>query len=492
MKKSALIMMLACGVMLSACSGGGGDEVKQNPPTPSDPNSNPVTPGVVSFMPSLTAMTRATETAFELGDRIGVFAMKAATGDNRAIIASSGNYAQNVQYTYSGSKFTSTDGIRLPDEGKLFYVAVYPYQSQAANQFDFEVKTDQTSATSFTASDLCSASTDATDEKEVALKFNHRLSLVILNLTGDGWTSSNLRVKMKNVYTRAAVDLNNLTFTGCGTRRDVTCSPNGTNSYKVILPPQSISRGETMLVVEMNGKEYKLNTTGNLDFHSGKKYDYTINMSANGDVVIFTGDINPWEVEERFNNVIPEEIKDEMEPYIPFYGGTTPPNIEGTVFVDPFSTVYCQDYGNGGYAPGDIVTSEYIRFQNQNMIYNTLDMDEVSVNGNSSQSGSGAFISGSGDNFTVFFNTVGQSYGISTKTALIISGTKTPTGIADLKYAFVMVEKGSDPNNRLMKEGVFRVFMDGDGISPYTSWPGSYVPRRASGNSALTIYSFNK
>lgn len=38
-----------------------------------------------------------------------------------------------------------------------------------------------------------------------------------------------------------------------------------------------------------------------------------------------------------------------------------------------------------------------------------------------------------------------------------------------------MVEKGYDPNEVLMKEGVFRVFKDQDGLSINTSWPSRSI-----------------
>lgn len=53
-----------------------------------------------------------------------------------------------------------------------------------------------------------------------------------------------------------------------------------------------------------------------------------------------------------------------------------PPNVEGAYYIDPFVVVYCEDYGKGGYAPGDKVSSETIRFTNQNHNYNTLDFEE--------------------------------------------------------------------------------------------------------------------
>ena len=86
-----------------------------------------------------------------------------------------------------------------------------------------------------------------------------------------------------------------------------------------------------------------------------------------------------------------------------------------------------------------------------------------------SYSGDGVFISGTGNDFTIFFNSIGVDHGIDTKIALVVSGTKTDNGIKDLYYAFVMVEKGDDPSGKLMAEGVFRVFKDEDGLSTSAS-----------------------
>ena len=58
---------------------------------------------------------------------------------------------------------------------------------------------------------------------------------------------------------------------------------------------------------------------------------------------------------------------------------------------------------------------------------------------------------------------------------MVISGTKSTSGIQNLQYAAIMVEKGDDPNNELMKEGVFRVFKDQDGLSINTSWPSRSI-----------------
>lgn len=172
--------------------------------------------------------------------------------------------------------------------------------------------------------------------------------------------------------------------------------------------------------------------------------------------------------DERFDNVIPEDIP--ISPYIDIYRGFNPPNVEGVYSVKPLTTVHCEDYGNGGFAPGTQVNPIVIRLHGQDKSNNTINYEHYTENSDSYSKGDGAFISGYGNYFTVFFNTIGESHGIQTKTALVISGEKSSNGIKNLRYAFVMVEKGSDPSNLLMREGVFRVFKDGDYISEPCSW----------------------
>ena len=203
--------------------------------------------------------------------------------------------------------------------------------------------------------------------------------------------------------------------------------------------------------------------------------DYLVIILKDGTVIRLLIAEKGDAVDPRLTEVVPADVIEKIGPYIHIYSGVNPPNISGAYLIDPFVTVYCEDYGNGGFAPGAKVASEVVRFSNFNNTDNTLDYDSYS--GSSTESGKGAFISGDGKNFTAFFNTEGESSGIYTKTALVISGTLTLSGIKNLEYAFIMVKKGSDPNNKLMNEGIFRVFKDEDGLSVNTTWsPSSSAP----------------
>ena len=184
-----------------------------------------------------------------------------------------------------------------------------------------------------------------------------------------------------------------------------------------------------------------------------------------------------FETPKRFTQVVPDDIRKTMDPYITIYDGNNPPNIEGRYIMDPPEIVFDN---TGSYKAGDYnFNSVYFRISNQNTVTNTLDYEEKEI-GNGiviSQSyGKGAFISGEGNNFSVFFNTTGvthiDGYSVNTTHALVLSGTKESKGISNLRYAFVIVDKDGDINDKLMDKGDFRVFKDRDGWSEFVvNWP---------------------
>ena len=424
----------------------------------------------VSFTASMKNLSRATETEFEENDKIAVYAVQEDESGN-TILRSSGNYADFVTYTYQGGKFVNEQGIVCPSDFGVRYFAIYPSTAGAnVPTSKFYVKTDQSASGQYTLSDYCTAVSDVTMEKNVNLIFSHRMSHVIVNLEGEGIGAGIPTVKLNNVNTGCNIDLNANTFTAFESRNTVYCTDNGTNSYKAIIVPQTIKKGSSFITVVLNGKEFVLDAESDIVLGSGKQQVFNL-VIKNGEIVSFTGSILPWGTEdERIEQVVPDDIRQKMEPYIPIYDGTNPPNVEGCYLIEPFETVYCEDYGNGGYEPGRLMVPNYIKLSSQSKD-NTIDMEECSSDFDTYSIGEGAFISGEGKNFTIFFNTIGTSSGIPYRTALLLSGTKATDGIKNLRYAFVMVEKGDDPGNQLMKEGVFRVFQDKDGMSYSDTWP---------------------
>ena len=450
-----LMLAMASAALVASCSSNG-EEVRPDQKQES-----------VSFTASMKTLSRATETSFEENDQIIVYAVK--DEGNGTELKASGNYANYVKYTYRGNKFVNDQGIVRPTEFGVRYFAMYPNTITSVPTFRFNVKTAQGASGQYTMSDLCTAVSDVTTAKEVNLIFSHRLSHVVVNLQGEALGTGTATVKLNNVNTGCNVDLNANTFTAYESRSTVYCADNGTNSYKAIIVPQTIETGSPFLTVTLNGKEHTLKATSDINLTSGKQQVFNLTINKD-EIVSFTGNILPWgEEDERIAQVIPDDIRQKMEPYIPIYDGVNPPNVEGCYLLDPMVAVYMEDYD------GDLSElqwmGEYINLTNQNKNDNTIDMEELTADGESYSIGQGAVIVGEGNNFSILFNTEGTNSGIYNRTALLLSGTKSAEGIQNLQYAFVMVEKGDDPEGILMEEGVFRVFKDRDEISYYTSWP---------------------
>lgn len=150
------------------------------------------------------------------------------------------------------------------------------------------------------------------------------------------------------------------------------------------------------------------------------------------------------------------------------YEGKTPPNIEGTYYLNDLNCIFdnsqTPELGKGwsGY---------HYRFYDQDSKKLTVSVDSESDSGQDAASGIGSFISGNGHEFSAFFQTAGESAGISYKTVDIISGTKTNDGIINWQHCFIMTEKGSDPLNKLIEVGTSRIFTEGDKLAATASLP---------------------
>lgn len=161
-----------------------------------------------------------------------------------------------------------------------------------------------------------------------------------------------------------------------------------------------------------------------------------------------------------------------LDPYMPIYEGDTPPNIEGCYLA---STVMLEYSNVSGDYVGKTFADHYIKFSNQDMVNNTVDYESLQFGseGTAHDYSIDSYVTGSDNNFTVFFNIYGTyDDGVTTyKMAYAISGTVTNNGIVDYHDGLCMLEK-NDPNDILVDVGAIRVFKDSDGMAYRTSWPG--------------------
>lgn len=457
MKKQYLYLGLLLGLM--GCS--------QNEPISQAPKSEGV-----SFTSSIGISSRATDTEFEEGDEISVFGVEM----NQNPVSS-----DNIKYIYQKKGFVAENiPVYYPEDGSpLSFCAIYPYNESISYNYDFSVKLDQSEGTNYTKSDLMVAKTDFTTDLTPHLQFRHRLSSVLIEIKNELKNFEIASVQLSEFATSLRYDIEADNIISIDDVDNLTMAHDN-GYYKVVFPPQTKVANVPFIVVNGTNTEtgetlsFTWNLKKNTNFKSGIRHQYQLFITSTGLLIEDKGteyieaDITPWIEPDDIEAIVTPEILDSLVQYMPIYRGDTPPMIEGAYLMEPYTAVYCQDYGHGGYEPGHVCISEQIRFYNQNNETLTLDFEEKSSISNSK--GYGSFISGSGNNFTVYFDSEGQSNGIYTKMADVYSGTITTDGIKDLYHAFVMVEKGDDPNHILMDEGVFRLFYDSDGLASNYPW----------------------
>lgn len=220
----------------------------------------------VSFTPSVAEKTRATDILFETGDAISVFASTAPASSGW------GNYADNVPYSYLNTQFVASGtGIEKPESDGIYYFAIYPYSANYNSEhFTFSVKENQAAAASYTLSDLMTATTEtATTDRQVPLKFTHRLSKIVINMNGSDIPSGDITLKLVNVFTDVDADISKQTFIATGSKGSVTMAGNGTNSKKVILPPQNFAKGYTLCKLNAGDSEYDVSLSDDISLLPG-------------------------------------------------------------------------------------------------------------------------------------------------------------------------------------------------------------------------------
>ena len=88
---------------------------------------------------------RATETTFETGDAIGVYAA-VRMSSAPATLKTSGNYADNKRFVWNGSQFVADgDANEIAAGYETDYYAYYPYREDMGNplDYDFSIQGDQ-------------------------------------------------------------------------------------------------------------------------------------------------------------------------------------------------------------------------------------------------------------------------------------------------------------------------------------------------------------
>ena len=280
----ALLCCMSCG--------GSGDPAVPDTPTPDKPTDK--LPISIS-----TSITRATETAFESGDKVGLFVVNRNTDGSAATLNTSGNYVDNMLYTYTNVWTPATEIYWKDDKTHADFYLYYPYRQQveSVTAMPFSTKADQSAEADYKAGDLLIGSTlnVAPALSAVRIEARHVMSQVDIRLkAGAGFTEStlaaaNVRVSLNNIRTDATVDLATAAVMPTGTASTITPYNDG-SAYHAIIVPQQVAEGN-LITVNVDGSDYNLSKA--FTFQSGKRHTFTVTVDKTSSGMNVT--IGAWE-----------------------------------------------------------------------------------------------------------------------------------------------------------------------------------------------------
>lgn len=292
-------------IFLLACSSGAENGVDDEPTPP-----QPEKPTVRIPIGISTYITRVTETAFESGDRIGLYVVNRNDDGSHNDLKPSDNYVDNMRYTYSYNTWTPDETVYWKDDKTCadFYL-YYPYQAAHVNENPvvFKVEADQSNANSYKNSDVIIGSTMnvAPSQTTVYIASKHVMSQVIIDLKpGEGFTdaslaASDVKVKLNIPAVSANIDLATgkvepiMNYDG----ESLTMTPmtpyNDGNVYRAIVVPQQVEQ-TNLINVNVDGHDFVFSKA--FDFESGKSYTVNVTLVKESDGLNAT--ITGWDADD--------------------------------------------------------------------------------------------------------------------------------------------------------------------------------------------------
>lgn len=261
--------------------------------------------------------TRADESGFADGDRLGLFVVN-YSGNQPGTLTISDNQVNNVAVAYNADSNTwqaATDIYWRDKVTPADIYGYYPFNNGLADvdSYSFEVKADQSIAAkdgdmgAYEASDLLWAkNAHAAPGKKVELTFSHVMAGVKVILQqgegfeGDAWSKLEKTVTVDNTVRTSEVDLSTGTVTPSGSfDRNIVMNPEE-DAWRAVVIPQTVGGGKTVIGITIDGKPYAYTRADGMKYTSGKLHTFTIRIDRKGDggdyaLTLINEDITPWE-----------------------------------------------------------------------------------------------------------------------------------------------------------------------------------------------------
>lgn len=255
---------------------------------------------VISVATSLYNFTKATDTAFEADDAIGIH------------IVTNNTYLDNAKYTYNGKAWKGEQtNYWYKDENVTSNIyAYYPYTNAGAYSsegYSFTINPDQTTPAGYTASDLMVANTTSKPTAEpVYLNFHHALSKVVININSE-LEETVSSVMFCDVYGTAQVSLDGTTATASGSKGDVKALNVRDydvnvkdNVWQLIIVPQA-EVSPRLIITTSAQKQYTFDIESATTFAGGKVSTATISLTKESISTSFTTEVTDWTADKELN-----------------------------------------------------------------------------------------------------------------------------------------------------------------------------------------------
>ena len=240
-------------------------------------------------------LTRATASAFEVGDAMGVYVTQ-YDSITALPLQISGNYANNVKSTFDGTRWVNSPAIYWA-EGKFDVFAYYPYDKPASvDEYKFSVALDQSTPetnevlSGYESSDfLWAKATGISKMDAVPLTFKHTLSKLVINLVKgedyEGDIPTEAVVRIHNTVPAAIIDLATgvVTKNGYESAKSITTKKVSDGVYTAIIVPQRLENKLPLIEVLSHGVSYLVESK--FVFRSGTQHTINLTLNSNPDKV---------------------------------------------------------------------------------------------------------------------------------------------------------------------------------------------------------------
>lgn len=292
MKPYFIIGLLS--IVLFSCSSSDSVIETEPPPTPTEK---------LPINISSSVSSSAIDLAFEVGDSIGLYVVNHNADGSVAALQVSGNYVDNMQYTYNTAWTPVTQTYWIDNSTLADFYLYYPYTSSVSSieAMPYSVKANQSQLSDYKSSVLMIGKTIGVAPKlsPVSIGAKHVMSQITINLVvGNGFTNATLAaakisVKVNRLKTKATANLATGAVTAIGDDTDIIPFKVANNSYKAIVVPQAVGEGN-LITVNVDGRNFNLPKTSNFTgFEAGKKHNFNVTLSKTSNGV--NVNISKWE-----------------------------------------------------------------------------------------------------------------------------------------------------------------------------------------------------